>query len=417
MKQKILMVVLMVAGGVLWGQTPHVPPLDTLRGKECTYFYPTYFWQCLDTCHSPFRYKQIGSGTVDYGQNHSWKYYTDTTIHIVGVALVAKPTNDWPSHSPDAWEALRYLNVVLYDAGEGELIPLEQGYADLYNPSRWMEFSTGRYLSEGGMETFVEPIEEVYFDKPIRESDSFYVGLTGPQGFQSVHVLVGSMFSCPFWDVTMAFWGMAGDYWHYRGCSFLPFIFPIIDSTGWYLWCAQYECPGVDEVSVAQSAGMAIVHWECDTMEQSLWQVSYGPEGTPPGGGRVLECRDRYTMLYGLEDTVHYVVYVRGYCVECSKWGEWSEGVGVYVGELGLESVKDARGVDVVPNPVSGRFEVRSEVEIVGVEVHDARGVTVARSEAKGCRAELDASGWAAGVYIVTVHTRGGTERRRVVVE
>lgn len=117
-------------------------------------------------------------------------------------------------------------------------------------------------------------------------------------------------------------------------------------------------------------------------------------------------------MLYGLEDTVHYVVYVRGYCVECSKWGEWSEGVGVYVGELGLESVKDARGVDVVPNPVSGRFEVRSEVEIVGVEVHDARGVTVARSEAKGCHAEL-----AAGVYIVTVHTRGGTERRRVVVE
>jgi len=413
--KKMFLIAVLLAGGALMGQTPHVPQLDTLWGKESTYFYPPYFWYDLDTCHLPFWYHQFFGDAID--QNLAWKYYTDSTIRIVGVALAAQPPSlgnvPW-TH----WDSLRYLNVVLYDAGEGELIPLAQGSADLFNPSRWMKFATERSIISDEIDTFVVPIQEVYFDKPITENDSFYVGVVGPQGYSSLYALIGCLHQkyCS-WDVHTAFF--YEENWRYRGGgSLLPFIFPIIDSTGWYLRCAEFVCPGIDEVNVSVGMGSAIVRWECDTLQQRRWQVSYGPEGTAAGGGRVIDCRDRNTLLYGLSDTVRYVAYVRGYCTECSKWGEWSEGIVVYVGEReGVEGVERARGVEVVPNPASGRFEVRSAVEILEVEVHDARGVAVARSEAKGSRVELDANGWPAGVYIVTVRTRSGEERRRVVVE
>ena len=74
----------------------------------------------------------------------------------------------------------------------------------------------------------------------------------------------------------------------------------------------------------------------------SSGQAPHVPEGTAAGGGRVIDCRDRNTLLYGLSDTVRYVAYVRGYCTECSKWGEWSEGIVVYVGEReGVERAQD----------------------------------------------------------------------------
>lgn len=66
--------------------------------------------------------------------------------------------------------------------------------------------------------------------------------------------------------------------------------------------------------------GIALLRWEGGTVMCSKWQVSYGPEGTLPGAGRVLNCNTTHTVLYNIPDTERYVAYVRSYCTECKKW-------------------------------------------------------------------------------------------------
>jgi len=71
MKKLALFLGLVLAGALSSGQAPHVPQLDTLWGKESTYFYPPYFWYDLDTCHLPFWYHQFFGDAID--QNLAWK--------------------------------------------------------------------------------------------------------------------------------------------------------------------------------------------------------------------------------------------------------------------------------------------------------------------------------------------------------
>lgn len=413
MKKLVLIFGLILVGTAVRAQTPPAPQLDTILPDECTYFHMCHFLDALGTYHPPFRYYFFGEDSAQ--RDFSWFYQTDTTINIIGIAVALRYPYAANYYLGSVVSAP--ITVSLYNAEVDGLVRVAEGQVDIFQTTRWMKLTTVNGWT-GEMETMVIPIQEVYFDKPVTETDSFYVGFSNLRyGHSPLYIEYANLrtYWTPYACTKACSYFGPEERWRYQPFGEHPFIFPIIDSTGWHQRCVDFVCPGIDEVSV--SAGSAIVRWECDTLQQSRWQVSYGPEGTPPGGGRVLECRERYTLLYGVSDTVRYVAYVRGYCTECDKWGEWSEGIGVYVGELGAESVKDARRVDVVPNPASGRFEVRSGMEIVGVEVHDARGVAVARSEAKGYRAELDASGWPAGVYIVTVRTRGGEERRSLVVE
>lgn len=110
-------------------------------------------------------------------------------------------------------------------------------------------------------------------------------------------------------------------------------LFPILDSTGWYLKCDTLVCPVAEEIELSTAEGIALLRWEGDTVMCSKWQVSYGPEGTLPGAGRVLNCNTTHTVLYNIPDTERYVAYVRSYCTECKKWSAWSDGIGVYLGQ------------------------------------------------------------------------------------
>ena len=104
-------------------------------------------------------------------------------------------------------------------------------------------------------------------------------------------------------------------------------LFPILDSRGWYLKCDTLVWPVAENIELSTAEGIALLRWEGDTVMCSKWQVSYGPEGTLPGAGRVLNCNTTHTVLYNIQDTEKYVAYVRSYCTECKKWSAWSDGI------------------------------------------------------------------------------------------
>ena len=140
-------------------------------------------------------------------------------------------------------------------------------------------------------------------------------------------------------------------------------LFPILDSTGWYLKCDTLVCPVAEEIELSTAEGIELLRWEGDTVMCSKWQVSYGPE----------------------------------------------EPIGV----------AEAEAVDVVlePNPARGRVGVKLTVGMTGLSVYNVQGALVERQEARGIQAEIDVTGWPKGVYYVTVSTPTGVAQRRLVVQ
>ena len=424
--KKLYLALTLVAMG-LSATAQHVPPLDTMRGPDPSYFYPAHFWSHHLNGFCPFYMLGVDH---DFFTGVAAGLYSDTTVRVVGIAVAAR-------QAPRSDPKYKYRVLTLYNHGVDAPVPLASGLVDITTTLRWIEFENrdGQGYGPdfyGPTRTFTIPMQEVYFDDTIEVSDTFFVGISQTQDLMAEarnnfpeYTEVGQVMGYyPYyyddsWMVLYPSWFSTDDnQWIYGppGGTYY-FIFPIIDTTGLYLHCAQFVCPGAEDVSVMQSSGIVMARWTADTLQNIRWQVSYGRRGTTPEHGRVLECNQTQTMLYNLMDSTHYVVYVRGLCSECNKWSEWSEGVEFYTGEEGIAQALPEESLTVKPNPARERFTVTSWAEMKELRVYDARGTMVERRTAGGTTAEVEVKGWPAGVYYVAVFTRSGVERRRIVVE
>ena len=425
-KKVVILVLSFVAAVSLRAQTPHNPPLDTIVGHEITYFYNNEdgVALCPDLWYAM-------SGTK--GEKAS-RFYTDTTLRVIGIAICG---HGIPSMTYDSTNMSIYyysdslVRLKIYEAGDSVLIPLASGVANLNDTDRWMEV-TGFYRGEiyfgqsngpwPGYGDWIVPVTEVYFDSAVTVEDSFYVGFAPihPRKdlFYAYYQLLWSYSSfCPF--VGMAEYDIETNRWGYGPLCDNWFMFPILDSVGWSMYCDTMVCPEVEDLNVSAGYGMAVCSWLGDTLSgHGKWQLSYGPVGTAPGYGQVITTTALSRVLNNLEDTVEYVVYVRGYCDQCRKWGEWSEGKVFRLREPeGVPSAEAERSVRVLPNPSHGRVEVSSDCGLQRVTVFDAQGAQVLTQQVSGNTAVLNLGGIPAGLYFVTVYTPAGTVCRRLVVE
>ncbi len=427
MNKKVLISVLtVVAAFSLRAQTPHNPPLDTIVGYEITYFYNNEDGVAL--CPD-FWYATVGT---------KWeaasRFYTDTTLRVIGIAICG---HGIPSMTYDSTNMSLYyysdsiVRLKIYEAGDSVLIPLASGVANMNETDRWMEV-TGFYRGEiyfghssnpwPGNGDWIVPVTEIYFDSAVTVEDSFYVGFAPIHPnkdlfFVYYQLLWGNSSFCPF--AGMAEYDIETYRWRYGPLNDNFFMFPIIDSVGWSMYCDTLVCPVVEELNVSAGYGMAVCSWLGDTLSgHGKWQLSYGPVGTEPEDGQVITTTALSRVLNGLEDTVEYVVYVRGYCTVCRKWGEWSEGkVFRLLDSEGVPSAETECRVSVVPNPSHGRVEVTSSCGLQRVTIYDAQGVQVQTQQVSGNAAVVDLGGRPAGLYFVVVYTPAGTVCRKLVIE
>ena len=135
--------------------------------------------------------------------------------------------------------------------------------------------------------------------------------------------------------------------------------------------------------------------------------------------------------LTGLEDSVHYYVWLRAKCRhECAihdtlLWGPWSYALRVYPSGMGIGSgTEEGQPIVLVPNPAHGQVTVVvNDASILKrggqISVTDASGREVQRHELAPHTGSvrLDLSALPQGTYFVTLRTEEGTSTKKLVVK
>lgn len=406
-------------------------PADTIRGMEITYYYQDW----IDTGTNCRPLVDVSS------QKEIARYfYTDTAITIIGaaVSLVKVPGYDVVTIDTSLTDWVDYLR--LYKAMPDNSMPLvAEGEYRLLDTTRMMRVSgIAPNPINHPDSVYIFPIYETYFDKGYVMNDSFYVSVTNINNIrvdQESHMWYKAITKLMAWWTAdclglpqhCAFRDPGHDEWVKNTIPYYLFwIWPIIDTTGmnYIAPCDTFFCAGVSDLHVGHPnhvrGGIIDFVWT-GAAEHSRWQLSYGPAGTMPGEGTVLDCSTPTVDVYGMQDSVHYVCYVRGYCDMCHKWGDWSEGF-EYWKEMYTQPAKIRPGlldrcITVMPNPASRYVSVMSSFRIGRIEAFDLQGNKVDEQPVDALNATLDLSLWPRGTYILNIRTNRGTVARTVVVQ
>ena len=191
-------------------------------------------------------------------------------------------------------------------------------------------------------------------------------------------------------------------------------VYPIVKHPG-------DTCMPVENIGIDAYGSLVMVNWD-SAAGNRWWQLSYGPVGTAPEDGTIIDCTEPSAKLLNLDVGSNYVLYVRPLCrLAGTVYGEWSEGV-VFNPQTGTAVGIGASPSDVYftlkPNPATESVTIASAgTETATVSIVDMAGREVLRREGARLPLTLSTAALARGVYTVSVATEGGTAARRLVVQ
>lgn len=200
------------------------------------------------------------------------------------------------------------------------------------------------------------------------------------------------------------------DPWIFRQMYMYPMIWPIIRRD-----CDT--CPTVQGLQAFQAnATQQFFRWQRGEGHRD-WQFSYGPVGTSPDDGIILDVIQPMSGIIDFDPDTQYVVYVRARCLFARvEYGPWSAPLYVNQNNDGIDGAV-AEQFSLSPNPASGVVTVSAEAGIRHVEVYDARGAMVSSTACDGQpTATIETQSWPAGQYIVSVETPAGLATKVLTV-
>ena len=196
------------------------------------------------------------------------------------------------------------------------------------------------------------------------------------------------------------------------------YIFPIIDTIAYH-----YTCPvPIHFRAVEQNGDCVVLSWSSHG-DHDNWQVIFVPEGASPDTASPALCPSNLYSHCGLEPGVHYRAFVRAQCKErpdSTYFSDWVECGPIYIGmdiDLDIPTMDIERYTTLMPNPASAQVQVFSSFPLRAVEVFDLQGKPVASPAVSDRSVLFDVSGWTPGLYLVSIHTSGGTTVKKLVVE
>ena len=434
-------------------------PRDTINGREVTYFYQLWFdsADCVPALTRPEMYcnKILNSNKLIPREIAKYNY-TETPLRISGIAaavLTYLPPSvgilDRTGHPItiddsgfDNWS--EYLR--LYQPTDSGLTVLAEKSFNVLDTARCMKIYYNKTVQvewETQWDTLIHssivPVYEVFFDKPVPVTDSFYVGMTAYNTIYNAQTysypgmmadIVGlaasnDQFSC-FPQKVASYIGPTGYYgwegmlsyfpigWFYGVGNIIECIFPIIDTTGSYR--VPDSCKTVMGLEVPyQDSARAYVLWERGRFN-SNWEVAYGRADEDPEGYTVVPSDEEGCWLSGLEAGAEYAVRVRGLCFDTTIYSEWSDTVHfVRQGTQGVE--EPSPHTHLSPNPARGEVTVATDYALRSVAIYDMQGHKVLDSEAEGFTASLDIAALPQGSYIVVVLTAQGRSTQKLLIE
>jgi hypothetical protein len=310
----------------------------------------------------------------------------------------------------------------------------EAPYDFYWDTTRWWKFDGDTGLIDWDTEqslnsrTYI-PILEVYFDKPITVTDTFFVGVTNNYYFDKPDFL-------HFYNVPIGYiainptlrWYNNGPRglialppreqqgvleWIYGPISHeFPIIWAIFDTTGMGLTPPD-TCREVENFSCSVFGDMVRLSWD-DTVHDE-WQLAWGLASSSPDSYRLMPLRNTYKVLEGLEHNVRYAARVRAKCPN-GNTSEWSDTIQFMLGSEWVESPV-GRSTRVMPNPTHGKALVVSDYPIRSIEVYGVDGRKMQEQTGTGREETIDLSALPKGTYIVHVVTSDGKTTKKLSVE
>lgn len=455
MKKVVLVSVILMLGCMVRAQVSH--PRDTINGREVTYFYQDWFdsADCVPAITGSGVLCNKVSGYHLLLPMETAKYnYTETPLKIIGIAaavLTSEPpqvgiivSDEGVGHiiriDDTSWS--EYLR--LYQPTDSGLTVVEEKLISVQDTARCMKVfynaKVGNHWDTLIHSTIV-PVYEVFFDKPVTVTDSFYVGMTANSSIYNAQthsypgmtaeivmlVSYGHLSVRCFPQKTASYIGAMGYFgwdqvlsnfatgWHYGEGDAIRYIFPIIDTTGSYR--VPDSCKTVRGLEMPyQDSNYAYLTWERGRFNQT-WEVAYGPADEDVDGYVVDTCSEEHYMLRGLTPGVEYAARVRGTCFEGEAYSEWSDTVRFV--RMGTQDVAEpSPHTYVSPNPARGEVTVASDVALRNITVYDMQGHRVLEhGKAEGFTASLDVSALPQGSYVIVVHTAQGRSTQKLLIE
>ena len=438
-------------------------PRDTINGREVTYFYQ--YWldsaDCVPArtrpevdCNKIFSPMSVYTHPMEIAKYN----YTETPLKIAGIA--AAVLTDFPPKyfysdgrypisldDPTYEHWSEYLR--LYQPTDSGLTVVAEKPFNVLDTARCMKIYYNKTVQVGWetqwdtlIHSSIVPVYEVFFEKPVPVTDSFYVGMTSNNTIYNAqtHSYPGKMAEIAPVAANSWFWnpqngcfpqkvavyigptGYAGWEqevhltigWHYSDEDILYHIFPIIDTTGSYR--VPDSCKTVMGLEVPyQDSARAYVLWERGRFNSS-WEVAYGRADEDPEGYTVVSSDEEGCWLSGLEAGTEYAVRVRGLCFDTTIYSEWSDTVHfVRQGTQGVE--EPSPHTHLSPNPARGEVTVATDYALRSIAIYDMQGHKVLDSEAEGFTASLDIAALPQGSYIVVVLTAQGRSTQKLLIE
>ena len=251
-------------------------------------------------------------------------------------------------------------------------------------------------------------IFEAYFNNAFSVSDSIFLSVKNASdlcAWFEYHTPYSLHYTYPPLSYRFADTNATVDAPWEQGVTYCyPLVFPIIRRD-----CDS--CPQVRGVELFKgSSTQFFLRWESGVNHRD-WQVSYGPAGTAPDDGTMLDFSQRQSSLITVDPDSHYVAYVRARCrFARDEWGPWSDPIDVHLNapSNGIDA-PGAAAATLTPNPASKYVTVTAQNPIALVEAYDERGALVDRQHGNGTDAlRLDTRTWSAGTYILRIHTAKG---------
>ena len=296
----------------------------------------------------------------------------------------------------------------------------------------------------------VFPVYSLYFEHPVAVSDSAYLGVfvfdSIPWGdlVRGVHTKwIKQCDNTSIVNDTMAGLIVEVDdstkivrITRTRSASHIRCVFPIYTLPD----TDEFSCPVVEGFGFGgMMAGSALFGWSNPT-EHTLYQLAYGPYDMPLDSLQVVETTGSYYELSGrlLSQDVYYQARLRAKCHHACPvhdtvmWTAWSDTVFFYTGDHmpdtshhsgqpeGIAEAKGQAAFVLSPNPAHGSVNLtlsHTPAEGTTLTVFDGMGREVMRQPLREQVTRIATSGFAAGVYTLTVSGPQGTASRHLSVE
>ena len=474
---------LLLCQGIVMAQSP-TAQRDTIYGRNPTYMYQNGWADPFDSIQPPN--DRYGHGpsvrNVNIGLNShptypyniiapemASKFYTDTTVKIIGAATCIDLERLTYPGGPTTYgleDWIEYLKIYKHTQIGTMQMVAEKDFTVL-DTTRWMYSYPGPMVDSGNIfidhdETRYFYVYEVYFDKPIVTSDSFYVALTQQsRQMDSIFVGQGEIVTCfhneygpslrylaiPTDSVIQnlsdsVFDALYGNgyaeldlhyQWHFytqsrngrpgSAMTYLTFpcLFPIIDTTGMGLRPVSLPCDEVTGLNVASTWDRnALLRWDGGRYNDK-WELAVGRADADPSTYHVYPVTVTNKVLSDLDSNVVYAARVRAECFPNGRnYSGWSDTVQFNIG-MSQEPISIANRVDrftfLMPNPAKERVNVMSSFALRHIDIYDLTGRSVLSRDCKGMTEEIDLTGLGGGTYLVVVTTNQGSTMKKLVVD